>query len=147
VCRLAPSTAAPFALGSQRLRDVLSLGSGCCCSQFEYLTELGHVYMRARKLCRELTHGVLFPMNQECSACTGLLVPSDELSLIGVCGEAVDRMDAGPYGNLRNGYRTGRLKTAEGAVSSQHRNCAIRPSLSYRRFGRISLAAGRRSRT
>ena len=60
--------------------------------------------------------------------------------------ERYERSEGEPSG-YRNGYRTGRLKTAEGSVRFSHRNCAIRPSLSYRRFERISLAAPRRWRT
>src|SRR5271166_6675871 len=56
------------------------------------------------------------------------------------------RGDGGKTG-YRNGYRMGKVKTAEGAVDFRRRRCARRRSRLSRAFGRRSQAARKRSRT
>ena len=51
-------------------------------------------------MCRELPHGVFFAVNKERTFCAGLLLPSQQLRLVGMSGETINRVDASPNRNI-----------------------------------------------
>ena len=52
------------------------------------------------KLCRELLHGAVFAVNKERALRASLLLPRQQLCLVGVGGEAVDGVDACSDGDI-----------------------------------------------
>ena len=56
------------------------------------------------QLCRELLHGAFFAVYKECALRSRLFLPCQQFSLVGVGGEPVDCIDAGPYRNILAQY-------------------------------------------
>ena len=53
-------------------------------------------------MCRELPHDVFFAVNKERAFHAGLLLPSQQLRLVGMGGETINGIDASP----NNAYET-----------------------------------------
>ena len=52
------------------------------------------------RICRELPHDVFFAVNKEGALRAGLLLPRQQLRLVGMRGESVDGVDASPNRNI-----------------------------------------------
>ena len=51
-------------------------------------------------MCRELPHDVFFAVNKERTFRAGLLLPSQQLRLVGMGGETINGVDASPNRNI-----------------------------------------------
>src|SRR5580704_13195421 len=51
-------------------------------------------------MCSELPHGVFFAVDKERMFCASLLLPSQQLRLVGMGGKAIDGVDASPNRNV-----------------------------------------------
>ena len=79
------------------------------------------------KSCRELLHGVFVTVNKKRSLRTGLLLPCQEFSLVGMGGEPVDRVDASSnwnilaeYVHLLGAVDDAARKSPDGCVADEH---------------------------
>src|SRR5450830_2012147 len=78
-------------------------------------------------MCRKLLHGVFFAVNKERSFRAGLLLPSQQLSLVGMGGETVNGVNASPNRNILTEYvhlllavdNTAR-ESSNGCVADEH---------------------------
>jgi hypothetical protein len=62
---------------------------GSVSSQLENLIRRRHFDASVGKMCRELPHDVFFAVNKERAFCAGLLLPSQQLRLVGMAGETI----------------------------------------------------------
>src|SRR5664279_1105640 len=69
-------------------------------SQLKNLIRLRHFDASVKKMCPELPHGVFFAVDKECTFRAGLLLPSQQLRLVGVGGETINGIDASPDRNI-----------------------------------------------
>lgn len=68
--------------------------------QLKNLIGPGHFDASVGKMCRELPHSVFFTVNEERAFCAGLLLPSQQLGLVGMAGETINGVDASPNWNI-----------------------------------------------
>jgi hypothetical protein len=68
--------------------------------QLKNLIRPRHFDASVGKNCRELPHGAFLAVNKERAIRTGLLLPSQQLRLIGMAGEAIDGVNTGLNGNI-----------------------------------------------
>src|SRR5476649_1138748 len=59
-----------------------------------------HFDASVNKMCRKLLHGVFFAVDKERTFRSGLLLPSQQLRLVGMSGETVNGVDASPNRNI-----------------------------------------------
>src|SRR5664280_593223 len=69
-------------------------------SQLKNLIRLRHFDASVNKMCRKLLHGVFFAMDKECTFRAGLLLPRQQLRLVGMSGETINGVDASPNWNI-----------------------------------------------
>ncbi len=84
------------------------------------------------KISLELVHAIFFAMNEESTPCTGLLLPGQQFSLIGMGGKTVDGVNARPNRNLfaENSYLFGAINDATrestcGSLANEHNSAII----------------------
>jgi len=65
-------------------------------SQLENLIRCRHFDASVGKMCRELPQDVFFAVNEERSFCAGLLLPSQQLRLVGIGGKTINGVDSSP---------------------------------------------------
>jgi hypothetical protein len=101
-----------------------------------------HFDASVNKMCCKLLHGVFFAVDKECTFRAGLLLPSEQLRLVGMSGKTINGVDAGPNRNIlaKNVYLLGAVD-----------NTARESPTGCRRFKRsirsISSRAARLSRS
>ena len=78
-------------------------------------------------MCRKLPHDVFFTVNKERTFCAGLLLPSQQLRLVGMGGETINGVDASPNRNIltENVHLLGAVnnlarKSPNGCVADEH---------------------------
>ena len=83
--------------------------------------------MSVDKTCGELLHDVFFAVNKERTFRAGLLLPSQQLGLVGMRGETIDGLDASPNRNIlaENVHLLGAVdnlarKSPDGCVADKH---------------------------
>jgi len=59
-----------------------------------------HFNLSVDKTCGELLHDVFFAVNKERTFRAGLLLPSQQLGLVGMAGETINGVDASPNRNI-----------------------------------------------
>ena len=78
-------------------------------------------------MCRELLHDVFLAVNKERTLSARLLLPGQQLRLVGMGGETIDGVDAGPNRNIlaENVHLLGAVdnlacKRPDGGVADEH---------------------------
>src|SRR5579859_6820884 len=96
-------------------------------SQVKHLIRPRHFDTSVDKMCSELAHGVFFAVNKERTFCAGLLLPSQQLRLVGVGRKAIDGVDASPNRNifaedvhLRGAVDNLACKSPNGGIADEH---------------------------
>jgi hypothetical protein len=77
-----------------------TLSSSSTTLQLKNLIRPGHFDASVGKMCRELVHGPFFAVDKERAFRTCLLLPSQQLGLVGMAGEAIDGVDASLNRNI-----------------------------------------------
>src|SRR5580704_19253433 len=96
------ATHTPAAASRRIPRSVKRMFSSWCAASLyiEALIKRGHLDLRFAKSRRECVHGILLPVRQERARRARMAVPFQQIGLIGVGREPVDRVDAGFYGDI-----------------------------------------------
>src|ERR1700731_2905915 len=100
---------------------------GSVSSQLKNLIRRRHFDASVGKMCRKLPHDVFFAVNKERTFCAGLLLPSQQLRLVGMGGETINGVDASPNRNIlaENAHLLGAVdnlarKSPNGCVADEH---------------------------
>jgi hypothetical protein len=78
-------------------------------SQLKNLIRPRHFDASVDKICRELPHDVFFAVNKERTFCACLLLPSQQLRLVGMCGETINGVDASPKATAPRPFNHGAI--------------------------------------